>query len=130
MKTDKRRLVILSAISALAVLAVFAGLFAQIEQPVPVTQLEVTLSSLPLGVTAAEADEHLGSYPDAITESRGVLMSPVTMLTPENELAAKFGPPRDFTLRRWNRDGVSAFVAVDENGKVAARWSGRTNETN
>lgn len=129
MKTNKRRLVILSATSVLAVLAVFAGLFAQIEQPVPVTQLEVTLASLPLGVTAAEADEHMGSIPDSITESSGVLMSPVTMLTPENELAAKFGPPKNFTLRRWNCDGVSAVVAVDENGEVAGRWSWRTNET-
>lgn len=129
MKTTKRRVLILSAITTLAVLFTFAVLFTRIEQPTPVTQLEATLAGLPLGVSAIEADSHMGSAPDSVSETRGVLKSPVTMLSPENELAAKSGQLQDFTLRQWNRDGVSAVVAIDTTGKVAGRWSWRPRDT-
>lgn len=130
MKTKNRRLLMLSAISTLAVIIVFAGLVMQIERPVPVTALEVSVAKLPLGIDATEVDNHMGSNPDSMSVTRGVLMSPVTMLTPENELAAKYGPPQDFTLRQWNRDGVSAVVAFDDTGRVAGRWSWRPADFN
>jgi hypothetical protein len=128
-KTTNRRLLTLSAITTLVVLFIFAGLFARIEQPRPITQLEATLASLPLGVSATEADNHMGSTPDSVSETRGVLISPVTMLSPENELAAKYEPPQDFTIRKWSRDGISAVVAIDTTGKVAGRWSWRPRDT-
>ncbi len=130
MKTKNRRMLILSAITTLAATVVFAGLYMQIEQPVLVTQLEVTLANLPFGIDATEVDNHMGSTPDSVHETQGVLMSPFTMLTPENGLAANYGPPQDFTLRRWNRDGVSAVVALDDTGKVAGHWAWRPADIN
>lgn len=129
MKIKKRRLLILSAITTLGVTVVFAGLFLQIERPVALTQLEVTLAELPLGIDATEVDNHMGSTPDSVSETQGVLMSPVTMLTPGNELAAQYGTPQNFTLRQWNRKGVSAIVAFDDTGKVAGHWSWRPADT-
>ena len=123
MKTENRRWLILSTITTVYVLTIFAGLYSRIERPRQITQTEITVASLPLGVSQVEADNHMGSKPDYVFVTSGVLMSPVTMLSPENELAEKYGPPQDFTLRQWNRDGVSAVVAIDTSGNVAGRWS-------
>lgn len=128
MKTKYRRFLILSAMTVVSVLTIFAGLYSQIELPKQITQLEVTVASLPVGVSQVDADNHMGSRPDYVSETSGVLMSPVTMLSPENGLADKYGPPQDFTLRQWNRDGASAVVAIDTTGRVAGRWSWRPQE--
>ena len=128
MKTRNRRILILSVMTVVSVLTIFAGLYLRIERPIQITQLEVTVASLPLGVSQVDADNHMGARPDYVVETSGVLMSSVTMLTPENALADKYWPPHDFTLRQWNRDGVSAVVAIDTTGKVAGRWSWRPQE--
>ena len=88
-----------------------------------VSQLESTVAHMPLGISAAEADVLVGTAPDSISETEGVLMSPVTMLTASNELSPKYGEPETYSLRVWNRGDVGATVAVDSEGKVAGRWT-------
>ena len=88
-----------------------------------VSQLEMDVSQMPLGISAKEADAILGSAPDSISETDGVLMSPVTMLDASNELAGKYGEPEPYSLRIWKRGDVSATVVIDSEGKVAGRWT-------
>lgn len=129
MKTDPSRLLVLLSISTIVIAVFGLWLFAQIEQPVLVSPLEATVASLPIGITAEQANKHMGSAPDSIERTRGVLATPVTMLAPENDLASEYGPAEEFTLRRWTRNGVNAIVAIDDDGKVAGRWSWRPSES-
>ncbi|MEM6474328.1 MAG: hypothetical protein AAF802_32640 [Planctomycetota bacterium] len=123
MKSNESRLLVLVAISTVPVLSLFGWLYWRIERPASITQLETSVASLPLGISAEEADAHIGSIPDSVTQAFGVLATPVTMLAAENELSAEYGQPEEFTLRRYSRDGVHAVVAIDADGNVAGRWT-------
>ncbi len=128
MTTKGRRYVMLSCVTTMIVLLGFGVSFALIEQPRTITQLEQTVAAVPLGVSAADADKHMGSKPDAILKARGVLMSPMILLAPENDLAAKYGEPQVYSLRIWKRVGDTAVVAIDAAGKVAGHWPIRSRE--
>lgn len=89
-----------------------------------VSELESTVALIPLGTSAAEADNYFGSQPDSISQMKGVLANPMLLLDASNELAAKQGPIQSYSLRTWKRNDVYATVAIDESGKVAGRWTG------
>lgn len=86
---------------------------------------EMTTAKMPLGITAAEADAIVGDSPDNVSQTSGVLVTPVTMLAASNSKAADYGVPQNYTLRTWKRGYVNLTVAVDANGKVAGRWTWR-----
>jgi hypothetical protein len=88
-----------------------------------VTPLEATVAHIPLGITAKEADTLIGTAPDRVTQSYGVLMYPTLMLGFPNALATKYGVPQVYSLRTWKRGGINATVAIDRTGKVAGRWT-------
>ncbi|WP_298861024.1 hypothetical protein [uncultured Gimesia sp.] len=123
MKTTlKKYLLLLLPVSCILLLGIVSVFF--LNRPAHVvSQLEVTVAQMPLGISADEADAILGTAPDSISEMDGVLMSPVTMLTASNELSRKYGEPETYSLRVWKRGDVSATVAVDSEGKVAGRWT-------
>ena len=78
---------------------------------------------MPVGIAEAEADWRMGSPPDSVASTRGVLITPITMLAENNTLARQQGAPQDDSLRRWDCEGVRAVVVVDHNGIVAGRWT-------
>lgn len=125
MKTKPTRLVLLASVTAVATLMAFGLAYLQIEWPRPISLLEATIASLPLGISPDEADALIGSAPDSVTEQDGILATPVTMYAASNEQGAKYGEPQTYSMRRWERDGVKAVVAVDRDGKVAGRWTWR-----
>ena len=123
MKSNKKRLTRIALVTVAATTIAFAFAFTRIEQPRPVSEIESTVAKLPLGITADEADRVIGSSPDSIHSTLGVLVTPVTMLAASNERAKEHGEPQTYTMRIWERDGVNAVVAVDTDGKVAGRWT-------
>ena len=125
MKRQSKRLATIALATTAITLIAFTFAFWRIEHPVSVSQFEVTVAVIPLGVTTEEADKMIGSPPDVITKQDGVLVTPVTMLTASNGLAKQYGPPQTYSLRVWDRDGVKATVAVDREGKVAGHWTWR-----
>lgn len=88
-----------------------------------VSKLEESIAGMPLGISADEADAIVGSAPDAVTQQQGVLVTPRTMYDVSNPNAAKYGQPRIYSMRIWERDGVRAAVAIDAEAKVVGRWS-------
>jgi hypothetical protein len=125
MKVKRDRLLLLASVTTVATLMAFGLAYLRIEWPRPVSQLEATIASLPLGTSADEADAMIGSAPDTVTEQEGVLATPVTMYAASNEKGAKYGEPQTYSMRMWERDGVRAVVAIDGDGKVAGRWTWR-----
>ncbi len=88
------------------------------------TPLESNVAQVRLGITESEVDTLMGSAPDTISQTTGVVSNSVTMLHATNEKASKYGTPQEVSLRSWNRDGVIATVAFDQEGKVVCRWAG------
>ena len=125
MKSNKKRLTRIALVTSAATIIAFAFVFTRIERPRPVSEIESTVAKLPLGITAEEADRVIGSSPDSIHPARGVLVTPVTMLAASNERAKQYGEPQTYSQRIWERDGVSAVVAVNSDGAVAGRWTWR-----
>ena len=74
-------------------------------------------------MTISEAERYMGSQPDGVTDQSGVLVSPVMMLTAENPQSAQYGPAQEYTLRRWERGGITGVLAFDETGHVVGKWS-------
>ncbi len=129
MKSNKKRLIGIALGTAVVTIVALAFTFTQIERPRPVSEIEITVAKLPLGITAEEADSVIGSSPDSVHSTLGVLVTPVTMLAASNELAKQYGEPQAYSMRIWERDGVNAVVAVDSNGTVAGRWTWRPAES-
>ena len=127
MKSNKKRLARIALVTSFATLVVFAIALIRIERPRPITEIESTIATLPIGITADEADRIMGSPPDSVDSTRGVLVTPVTMLAATNEHANNYGEPQEYSMRMWKRDGVQAVVAVDSNGAVAGHWAWRPN---
>lgn len=125
MRYNGRRLILLAAVTTVAMLIAFGLAARRIERPVPVTQLETVIASLPIGISPAEADALIGSAPDSVTEQEGILATPSTMYAASNERGAQYGVPQTYSLRMWEREGVKAVVAVAGDGKVAGRWTWR-----
>ena len=123
MKVKRVRLIVLATATTVVTLIAFGLAYSRIEWPRPISQLEATVKSLPLGISPDEADAIIGSTPDRVTEQDGILASPVTMYAASNEKGAKYGEPQTYSMRVWERDGVKAVVAVDRDGKVAGRWT-------
>jgi len=128
MKASRKRLTRIALITAVATIVAFVFEFMRIERPHPVSEIESTVARLPLGITAEEADNVIGSSPDSVDSTFGVLVTPVTMLAASNELAKEYGEPQAYSLRIWERDGVNAVVAVDRSGVVAGRWTWRPDD--
>lgn len=126
MKAKRNRLIRLATVTTVATLMALGFAYSRIERPRPVSQFEATIASLPLGISPAEADALIGSAPDTVTEQDGILATPVTMYAASNEMGAKYGEPRTYSMRLWERDGVKGVVAVDSDGKVAGRWTWRS----
>lgn len=93
-----------------------------------ISPLESSVTQIRLGITESEVDTLMGSAPDKISQTTGVISNSVTMLHATNEQASKFGTPQEVSLRSWNRDGVTATVAFDQEGKVVCRWAGAYTE--
>ena len=123
MKPDKQRLIGIALGTAVVTIIAFAFAFTQIERSHPMSEIETTVANLPLGITAAEADNVMGMSPDSVRSTLGVLVTPVTMLAASNVLAKQYGEPQAYSMRIWQRDGVNAVVAVDSSGAVAGRWT-------
>ena len=88
-----------------------------------VTPLEAIVAHIPLGITAKEADALIGTAPDHVTQTNGVLMNPTLMLDFSHAQATKYGTPQAYSLRTWKRGGINATVAIDETGIVAGHWT-------
>lgn len=91
-----------------------------------ISQLELTVAQIPLGISADETNALMGSPPDETSNSKGVIVNPTTMLAAVNEQIVKYGVPQKYTMRTWKRDNVIATVAFDQTGKVVCRWAGST----
>ncbi len=125
MKVKRVRLIVLAIATTVVTLMAFGLAYSRIESPRPISQFEVTVASLPLGISPDEANAIIGSTPDSVTEQDGILISPVTMYAASNEKCMKYGEPETYSMRVWERDGVKGVVAVDSDGKVAGRWTWR-----
>lgn len=125
MELARDRLIRIASTTIVVTSVLFGAAYSRIEWPRPVSQLEATFASLPLGISPEEADGIVGSPPDTVTEEDGVLATPVLMYAASNEKGAPFGEPQTYIMRVWECDDVKAVVAVDHNGKVAGRWAWR-----
>ncbi len=119
----KEHLIFLTSVLVLALPVVLTFYFED-HPDRTVSELDSMVASIPLGISAAEADALIGAQPDNISKTKGVLANPTMMLDASNELAAKYGPIQSYSLRTWKRNDVHATVAIDESGKVAGRWTG------
>ncbi|WP_278466525.1 hypothetical protein [Gimesia maris] len=88
-----------------------------------VSELESITARIPLGISAAAADAHLGTPPDVVSQTRGTLLNSTMLLTADNPLSAEQAEVQLYTLRTWHRGNRHATVAVDQSDKVAGRWS-------
>ena len=88
-----------------------------------VSELESITARIPLGISSAQADAHLGTPPDVVSQTRGTLLNSTMLLTADNPLSAQQGDVQLFTLRTWHSGDTHATVAVNQSGKVAGRWS-------
>jgi len=93
-----------------------------------VSKLESTIASMPLAISASEADAILGTQPDSISSANGVFANPTMLLDASNEQATKYGSIQSYSLRIWKQDDVIATVAIDDSGKVAGRWTWNKNK--
>ena len=119
----KTRLILsLSACILMIVTVTVAAWLVQGQSPVG-SPLESAVSRVPLGITAAEADAIVGNTPDEVSESEGVLMNPVTMLSSTNSRARNYGEPQTYSLRTWREDDLRATIAIGADGKVAGHWT-------
>ncbi|WP_063825898.1 hypothetical protein, partial [Rhodopirellula europaea] len=125
MNTKRRRLLRIASVAAMVGLASVGFLYSQIEKPQPVTQLEIAVARMPLGITAEDADRVIGSSPDAVEDGRAILVNPVMMFSGSSVQGQKYGDPNLYSFRTWTRGDVHASVAIDTDGKVAARWTYR-----
>ncbi len=87
-----------------------------------VSKLEEAVSRIPLGIDVIDADVLMGSPPDEVVPTRGVMMNSATMLSEDNSLAPNFGPPQDYSLRTWKDKRSGATVVVDKESKVVGHW--------
>ncbi len=123
MKRQTKRFAVIALTTTAITLLLGLFTYSRIEQPVPFSQLKMTVAKMPLGITAEEADTIMGAPPDLVAKQDGVLVTSVTMLTASNELAKKHGSPQTYSMRIWKRDGIEATVAVNSDGMVAGRWT-------
>ena len=118
-----KRLVTLGLSAAGVCILSFALVYASIERPAPVNPLLINITEVSIGSTADQADAAMGMPPVSVTDTNGYLISPMVMLTPENELT-----PRDkvepFSLREYASDGHYAVIAMRPDGRVAGKWAG------
>lgn len=111
-------------ICTLLLLAVTIGYL--LKPPVSVvSKLDEAAARIPLGIDAIDVDILMGGAPHEIADTRGVMMNSSTMLSEQNSLASKFGPPQNYSLRVWKEGRTGVTIAIDEQGKVAGHW-GRT----
>lgn len=89
-----------------------------------ISPLQASVARIQLGSNATEVDALMGSSPDTISNSRGVIVNSTTMLSVSNEQGEKYGVPQKCSLRTWKRGDVSATVVFDVGGKVVCRWAG------
>jgi ABC-type transport system involved in multi-copper enzyme maturation permease subunit len=94
-----------------------------IKQPAPINPMKFAVAKVALGSTADDADVAMGMPPVSVTKSDGYLISPVTMLAAENELAPK-DQIESYSLREYQENGSYAVVAIGSDGRVAGRWAG------
>jgi hypothetical protein len=125
MNTERKRLLRIASVAAMVVLAPVGFLYSQIEKPKPVRRLEIAVARMPLGITAEDADRVIGSSPDAIEDLRAILVNPVMMFSGSSVQDQNCGAPDTYSFRTWTRGDVRASVAIDTDGKVAARWTYR-----
>ena len=125
MNTKRKRLLRIASVAAVVVLAPVGFLYSQIEKPQPVTQLEIAVARMQLGITAEDADRVIGASPDAVEDGRAILVNPVMMFSGSSVQGQKYGDPKSYSFRTWTRGDVRASVAIDTDGKVAARWTYR-----
>ncbi len=122
--TSKVRFYSVLSLTVCGIMLLSAATVFFVNQPTRiVSQLEVTVSRIPIGIVACKADSMMGSSPDAISHMEGVLMNHVTMLTASNDLAKRYGEPQAYSLRTWKQDRSRVTVAVDADGKVAGHWA-------
>ncbi len=125
MNVVRRCLLWVAILAGIAVMIPIALSYARIEPAQPPAPLEMAVARIPIGVTAVEADKIIGSPPDKIGRGQGIVANPSTMFSASSVQGQKYGKPTNFTFRTWNQDGVQASVAIDEAGRVAARWTYR-----
>ena len=84
-----KRLFTLCLATSVCCIAIAAAFYASIDRPTSINPLRIAVAKVSLGSTADEADAAMGMSPVSVTDTNGYLLSPVVMLTPENELAPK-----------------------------------------
>lgn len=125
-KSSKRLfLVSIVAITCILTLGGITLLYIRLGVQRPVTRWEEIIASMPINISAEQAEALIGSSPDQIMEEKGYFISPVTMIAASEANNQKYGSPKVYSLKVWYREGVTCVVAVDSDGKVAGRWSGR-----
>ena len=82
--------------------------------------LQSAFAHLPTGITRADAERYLGP-PDAIHQTKGVLVNSVMFLAATNSKAKDYGKVRSYEQRVWRRGDVSASLFIDDSGRVAGR---------
>ncbi|EDL57904.1 hypothetical protein [Gimesia maris] len=113
--------IILTVLGCLLLMTV--GIYFKYAPRHQVSELESITARIPLGISTAQADAHLGTPPDAVSQTRGTLLNSTMLVTADNPLSAEQGDVQLYSLRTWRRGDTHATIAVDESGKVAGRWS-------
>lgn len=125
MNVVRRCLLWFAIVGLIALMIPIALRLAHIEPKEAPTPLEEAIARMPTGITSVEADKLIGAPPDEIGEGQGIIANPSTMFAATSVQGQKYGQPENFTFRSWHQDGVHASVAINQEGKVAARWTFR-----
>ncbi len=113
--------IILTVLGCLLLMTV--GIYFKYAPRHQVSELESITARIPLGISTAQADAHLGTPPDAVSQTRGTLLNSTMLVTADNPLSAQQGSVQFYSLRTWHRGDRHATVVIDQSDKVAGHWT-------
>lgn len=125
MRLNLKRTSLATSALAICTIAFFAVQYSQIEPPRVASAAESSLAStvatLPLGSSASEVEEHIGTQPDSTVSEDAILANPATMYTATSNQGLAVGEPQPFTFRKWKRGDLNVSLAFASDGKLAAK---------
>ncbi|MEM9413275.1 MAG: hypothetical protein AAGA30_19355 [Planctomycetota bacterium] len=129
MRQNIKRIILVVTVSTVCILVSLAFQLERIEDPriafAEEDRLAKSVATIPLGITAAEVENYIGSKPDSVCTDEAILVSSTMIYSASNEQGLALGTPQQFEFRRWKRGNLNASIALSSDGKVAAKQTWR-----
>lgn len=120
MSNQARRLFVLTSVVPVVALITLPCAFFSVNRDNTSLVRQKVASLVPVGTPAEKLFKQLGR-PLRSRHHKAVLMNSVTMLSPKNSLAPRYGMPEEYLYATYDIDWNSVTFAIDQSGKVACR---------